>query len=81
MNSILSPPQFTLLNRFTQLDLWANCASIKTGVNPLPKKLDKEVARLHLERIDMKLTKVTKKQADYLGVPVGRLHYGPKSRR
>ncbi len=36
----------------------------------LPKHLDEEVARLHLERIGVKLTKLTKKQADYLGVPV-----------
>jgi adenosylhomocysteinase len=36
----------------------------------LPKKLDEEVARLHLERIGVKLTKLTKAQADYLGVPV-----------
>ena len=35
----------------------------------LPKKLDEEVARLHLARIGVKLTKLTKKQADYLGVP------------
>ena len=36
----------------------------------LPKHLDEEVARLHLEKIGVKLTKLTKKQADYLGVPV-----------
>ena len=38
------------------------------GVFTLPKKLDEEVARLHLERLDVKLTKLTKKQADYLGI-------------
>ena len=42
----------------------------KIGVYRLPKKLDEEVARLHLEKIGVKLTKLTKKQADYLGVPV-----------
>jgi adenosylhomocysteinase len=42
----------------------------KVGVYRLPKKLDEEVARLHLEKIGVKLTKLTKKQADYLGVPV-----------
>jgi adenosylhomocysteinase len=40
------------------------------GVYRLPKKLDEEVARLHLEKIGVKLTKLTQKQADYLGVPV-----------
>jgi adenosylhomocysteinase len=42
----------------------------KTGVYTLPKKLDEEVARLHLGRLDAKLSKLTKKQADYLGLPV-----------
>ncbi|MEI7809722.1 MAG: adenosylhomocysteinase, partial [Verrucomicrobiota bacterium] len=42
----------------------------KIGVYRLPKKLDEEVARLHLEKIGVKLTKLTKAQADYLGVPV-----------
>ena len=52
-----------------QLDLWANKDTYKTGVYRLPKKLDEEVARLHLEKIGVKLTKLSKKQADYLGVP------------
>ena len=42
----------------------------KAGVYVLPKKLDEEVARLHLEKIGVKLTTLTKKQAEYLGVPV-----------
>ena len=42
----------------------------KPGVYILPKKLDEEVARLHLEKIGVKLTTLTKKQADYIGVPV-----------
>ena len=53
-----------------QLDLWKNSDTYKIGVYRLPKKLDEEVARLHLENIGVKLTKLTKKQADYLGVPV-----------
>jgi hypothetical protein len=55
-----------------QLDLWKNRDTNKVGVYRLPKKLDEEVARLHLERIGVKLTKLTKlakKQAHYLGVP------------
>jgi adenosylhomocysteinase len=50
------------------LDLWQNRNAYKPGVYRLPKKLDEEVARLHLEKIGVKLTRLTKKQADYLGV-------------
>jgi len=68
-------PSFVMSNSFTnqclaQLDLWKNRDTNKIGVYRLPKHLDEEVARLHLERIGVKLTKLTKKQADYLGVPV-----------
>ncbi len=66
-------PSFVMSNSFTnqclaQLDLWANRDKHKVGVYRLPKRLDEEVARLHLDRIGVKLTKLTKKQADYLGV-------------
>jgi adenosylhomocysteinase len=68
-------PSFVMSNSFTnqclaQLDLWANKDTYKVGVYRLPKKLDEEVARLHLEKIGVKLTQLTKKQADYIGVPV-----------
>jgi adenosylhomocysteinase len=68
-------PSFVMSNSFTnqclaQLDLWKNRDTNKVGVYRLPKHLDEEVARLHLERIGVKLTKLSKKQADYLGVPV-----------
>jgi adenosylhomocysteinase len=53
-----------------QLDLWENKNTYKPGVYRLSKKLDEEVARLHLEKIGVKLTKLTKKQSDYLGVSV-----------
>ena len=49
-----------------QLALWNG--DISEGVHVLPKNLDEEVARLHLEHLDVKLTKLTKKQADYIGV-------------
>ena len=49
-----------------QLALWNN--EVEEGVHVLPKDLDEEVARLHLEHLDVKLTKLTKKQADYIGV-------------
>ena len=68
-------PSFVMSNSFAnqtlaQLDLWANKDSYKPGVYILPKKLDEEVARLHLEKIGVKLTTLSKKQAEYLGVPV-----------
>jgi adenosylhomocysteinase len=68
-------PSFVMSNSFTnqclaQLDLWANRDSYKVGVYRLPKKLDEEVARLHLEKIGVKLTKLTPKQAKYIGVPI-----------
>ncbi|MBI2511091.1 MAG: adenosylhomocysteinase [Opitutae bacterium] len=68
-------PSFVMSNSFTnqtlaQLDLWKNKDSYKVGVYRLPKHLDEEVARLHLEKIGAKLTKVSPAQAQYLGVPV-----------
>ena len=68
-------PSFVMSNSFTnqvlaQLDLWKKKDTFKVGVYRLPKKLDEEVARLHLEKIGVKLTKLSRKQADYLGVPV-----------
>jgi adenosylhomocysteinase len=51
-----------------QIELWSK--KHETAVYRLPKELDEEVARLHLEQIGVKLTKLSKKQADYLGVPL-----------
>ena len=53
-----------------ELELWQNKGTYEKKVYVLPKRLDEEVARLHLEKIGVKLTKLTQKQADYLGVPV-----------
>ena len=53
-----------------QIDLWANKDKYEKKVYILPKKLDEEVARLHLEKIGVKLTTLTDEQAAYLGVPV-----------
>ena len=66
-------PSFVMSNSFTnqvlaQMDLWT--MPYEVGVYRLPKRLDEEVARLHLERIGVKLSKLTQKQADYIGVPV-----------
>jgi adenosylhomocysteinase len=65
-------PSFVMSNSFSnqtlaQIDLWNN--NYKIGVYRLPKQLDEEVARLHLEQLGVKLTKLTKEQADYIGVP------------
>jgi adenosylhomocysteinase len=51
-----------------QLELWRNRDTNKIGVYRLSKRLDEEVARLHLDRIGVKLTKLTDKQAKYLGI-------------
>jgi adenosylhomocysteinase len=68
-------PSFVMSNSFAnqtlaQLDLWKNRDAYKVGVYTLPKKLDEEVARLHLEKIGVKLTRLSAKQAEYLGVSV-----------
>jgi adenosylhomocysteinase len=68
-------PSFVMSNSFSnqtlaQLDLWKNRDSYRVGVYTLPKKLDEEVARLHLDKIGARLTTLTPKQADYLGVAV-----------
>jgi adenosylhomocysteinase len=68
-------PSFVMSNSFTnqvlaQLDLWKNKDAYRPGVYVLPKKLDEEVARLHLEKIGVKLTRLTPQQAEYIGVPV-----------
>jgi adenosylhomocysteinase len=68
-------PSFVMSNSFSnqvlaQMDLWANREKYSPGVYILPKKLDEEVARLHLDKIGVRLTKLSKSQADYLGVPV-----------
>ncbi len=66
-------PSFVMSTSFTnqvlaQLELWKN--TYKIGVYRLPKQLDEEVARLHLPKLGVKLTRLTPEQADYIGVPV-----------
>ncbi|HYI93156.1 MAG TPA: adenosylhomocysteinase [Bryobacteraceae bacterium] len=68
-------PSFVMSNSFAnqtlaQLDLWKNKDVYKVNVYTLPKQLDEEVARLHLEKIGVKLTTLSPQQADYIGVPV-----------
>lgn len=52
-----------------QIELWCNPGKYPVGVHMLPKKLDEEVASSHLEALDIKLTKMSKDQSDYLGIP------------
>lgn len=64
---------FVMSNSFTnqtlaQMELWSK--NFEIGVYMLPKYLDEEVARLHLDKLGVKLTKLTQKQADYIGVPL-----------
>ncbi len=68
-------PSFVMSNSFSnqvlaQIDLWNNRETYEPRVYRLPKALDEEVARLHLEKIGVKLTRLSKEQADYIGVPV-----------
>ena len=68
-------PSFVMSNSFTnqvlaQIELFTKTDQYPVGVYILPKKLDEEVARLHLDKIGAKLTKLTPEQAEYLGVPI-----------
>jgi adenosylhomocysteinase len=67
-------PSFVMSNSFSnqtlaQIELWTNTKAYKRGeVYTLPKQLDEEVARLHLEKLGVRLTKLSAAQADYIGV-------------
>ena len=68
-------PSFVMSNSFTnqvlaQMELWKNADEYDNKVYVLPKSLDEEVARLHLEKIGVKLTRLSQEQADYIGVDV-----------
>ena len=68
-------PSFVMSNSFTnqvlaQLALWENSGNYELGVHVLPKELDEEVARLHLDQLGAKLTTLTPEQAEYIDVPV-----------
>uniref|UniRef100_A0A0B7B8S4 Adenosylhomocysteinase n=1 Tax=Arion vulgaris TaxID=1028688 RepID=A0A0B7B8S4_9EUPU len=67
-------PSFVMSNSFTnqvlaQIELWTKNSKYSVGVHMLPKKLDEEVAAAHLHHLGVRLTKLTKDQADYLGIP------------
>jgi len=68
-------PSFVMSNSFTnqvlaQIELWTKPGQYPIGVHFLPKKLDEEVARLHLDHLGVKLTKLSSTQSEYLGLPV-----------
>jgi len=68
-------PSFVMSNSFTnqvlaQMELWNNLKAYPLGVSVLPKKLDEEVARAHLDKLDVKLTVLSGMQSEYLGLPV-----------
>jgi adenosylhomocysteinase len=67
-------PSFVMSNSFTnqvlaQMELWCNPGKYQIGVVTLPKTLDEQVAEAHLDKIGVKLTKLSKEQSDYLGIP------------
>jgi adenosylhomocysteinase len=68
-------PSFVMSNSFSnqvigQIELWNESDKYELGVHMLPKHLDEEVARLHLDKLGVKLSKLTDAQAEYLGIPV-----------
>jgi len=68
-------PSFVMSNSFTnqvlaQIEIWTDGKKYENDVYVLPKHLDEEVARLHLEKIGAKLTALSQEQADYIDVPV-----------
>jgi len=69
-------PSFVMSTSFTnqvlaQIELWQHTENYEVGVYRLPKRLDEEVARLHLDKLGVKLTTLSQDQAEYMGVPVG----------
>ena len=74
LGNAMGHPSFVMSSSFTnqtlaQIELWTNPAKYENRVYTLPKHLDEKVARLHLDKIGVKLTKLTDKQATYIGVP------------
>ena len=75
LGNAMGHPSFVMSASFTnqtiaQIELWTNPEKYAKQVYTLPKHLDEKVARLHLEKIGVKLTKLSTEQADYIGVKV-----------
>ena len=76
LGNAMGHPSFVMSASFTnqtlaQIELWTNPGKYKKQVYTLPKHLDEKVARLHLDKIGVKLTKLSDKQSTYIGVPAG----------
>jgi adenosylhomocysteinase len=76
LGNAMGHPSFVMSSSFTnqtlaQIELWANPGKYQKKVYTLPKQLDEKVARLHLDKIGVKLTKLSDKQSTYIGIPVG----------
>ena len=74
LGNAMGHPSFVMSSSFTnqtlaQIELWGNAGKYEKKVYTLPKKLDEKVARLHLEKIGVKLTKLRDDQSEYIGVP------------
>jgi adenosylhomocysteinase len=75
LGNAMGHPSFVMSSSFTnqtlaQIELWANSGKYQKKVYTLPKKLDEKVARLHLDKIGVKLSKLSDKQSTYIGIPV-----------
>jgi adenosylhomocysteinase len=75
LGNAMGHPSFVMSSSFTnqtlaQIELWTNPGKYENKVYTLPKHLDEKVARLHLAKIGVKLTKLSEKQSTYIGVPV-----------
>ena len=75
LGNAMGHPSFVMSSSFTnqtlaQIELWTNQGKYQKKVYVLPKTLDEKVARLHLEKIGVKLTKLSDKQSNYIGIPV-----------
>jgi adenosylhomocysteinase len=75
LGNAMGHPSFVMSSSFTnqtlaQIEIWTNPGKYKKEVYTLPKHLDEKVARLHLDKIGAKLTKMSEKQSTYIGVPV-----------
>src|SRR5579872_5414788 len=74
LGNAMGHPSFVMSSSFTnqtlaQIELWANPGKYEKKVYTLPKQLDEKVARLHLDKIGVKLTKLSDKQSTYIGIP------------
>jgi adenosylhomocysteinase len=75
LGNAMGHPSFVMSASFTnqtlaQIELWTNPGKYEKKVYTLPKRLDEKVARLHLDKVGVRLTKLSEKQSTYIGVPI-----------